>query len=110
MSSEIEKILCAAIWYRDLKLKKIFDCNVLPINCDRGIVFCGFRHPQCMYSMSSMTGLRCCEVKEYKQGFLTNKNRFVNRKDALEIAKNAGQIKDGIDPNKLTRLHSEDLY
>lgn len=82
----IEKILCAAIWYKDIPLKKTFEGNVLPINCDRGIVFCGFRHPHCMYSMCSVTGLRSVTnaadgVGEHVQGFLTNLNRFVDRKE-----------------------------
>lgn len=42
---------------------------------------------------------------EKEQGFLTNLNRFVNRKEGAEIAYKAGQTK-----TLLTRLYSEDLY
>jgi len=102
-----EYILCAAIWYEDLPLKKEFDSNVRPVNCDKGLVFCGFRHPHCMYSMSSVTGLRSVEseVGKYTQGFLTSKNRFVDRKEAALIAFDRGQVKGVFD-----KLLSEYLY
>lgn len=105
-----EYVLCAAIWYKDLVLKKVFDSNVLPVNCDRGLVFCGQRHGQCMYSMCSITGLRSVtpEVGEYVQGFLTSKNRFVDRKEGAKIALASGQVEklDYVDGT----LFSEDLY
>ena len=41
-----------------------------------------------------------------KQGFYTSYGRFVSREEALQIAKDAGQIKE-TDSN---RLFSEDLY
>ncbi len=107
-----ERILCAAIWYKDLVLKKIYESNVLPFNCDRGLVFCGWRHPQCMYTMCSITGLRSVTnasdgVGEYTQGFLTDKNRFVDRIEGLAIAKAANQL---IHTRNISQLHSEDLY
>lgn len=42
-----------------------------------------------------------------KQGFLTNKGRFVNRKEAADIALKAGQIKNLIAP---PNLFTEDLW
>lgn len=39
------------------------------------------------------------------QGFITTKNRFVDRKEAAEIAYSAGQIASPKD-----ELYSEDLY
>jgi hypothetical protein len=99
-------ILCAAIWYKNIPLVKVFD-NVLPVNCDRGIVFCGHRHPHCMYSMVSITGKRSTtpEVGEYVQGFLTSDNRFVDRQEAATIAWDANQI-----DSPRTVLYSEDIY
>ena len=41
-----------------------------------------------------------------KQGFYTSYGRFVNREEALQIAKDAGQIQETDD----NRLFSEDLY
>ena len=101
----MEYILCAAIWYKDIPLVKKFDGNVLPVNCDRGLVFCGWRHPQCIYTKCSITGLKDYESGENVQGFLTSKNRFVDRREAAKIAFEFGQI----DFQK-TELYSEDLY
>ena len=106
----IEKILCAAIWYKEIPIKKNIEHNVRPINIAYGLVFCGLRHPQCMYTMCAVTGLRSVEnaedgVGEEVQGFLTNKNRFVDREEAAKIAFDAGQINQ-----EINRLHSEDLY
>ena len=104
-----EYILCAAIWYKDIPLKKVID-GVLPKNCDRGLVVLGHRHGQCMWTMGSLTGLRSVTnaedgVGEYEQGFLTNTNRFVDREEGGQIAFNSGQTKD-----LRTTLFSEDLY
>ena len=102
----MEYILCAAIWYKEIPLKKQID-GVLPKNCDRGLVVLGLRHGQCMWTMGCLTGLRSVdgEVGEYEQGFLTNKNRFVGREEAAIIAFDAKQIEQ----EKKT-LFSEDLY
>lgn len=104
-----EYILCAAIWYKEIPLKKVID-GVLPKNCDRGLVVLGHRHGQCMWTMGSLTGLRSVTnaedgVGDYEQGFLTNKNRFVDREKGAIIAFDANQI----DEQKQT-LYSEDLY
>jgi hypothetical protein len=42
--------------------------------------------------------------KKVKEGFVTNEDKFVKRKEASKIAKNAGQIKKDI-----KKLHSSDL-
>jgi hypothetical protein len=39
------------------------------------------------------------------QGFLTNTDRFVDRKEAAQIALDSGQIKE-----EVKKLFSEDLY
>ncbi len=101
-----EYILCAAIWYKDIPLKKVIE-GVLPKNCDRGLVILGHRHGQCMWTTGSLTGLRSVtnEVGDYVQGFLTNKNRFVSRQEGAIIAFDANQIK-----KEKETLYSEDLY
>lgn len=106
MTTPTEYILCAAIWYKEIPLKKVIN-GVLPINCDMGLVVTGHRHPHCMWTMSSLTGLRSVtpEVGEYIQGFLTNKNRFVDREEAAIIAFDAKQI-----TKEKQTLFSEDLY
>jgi hypothetical protein len=108
-----EYILCAAIWYKDIPLKKIID-GVLPKNCDKGLVVLGHRHGQCMWTMGSLTGLRSVtngedSVGEYEQGFLTNLNRFVDRQEGYDIAELAGQLNDRSRGGSRT-LYSEDLY
>lgn len=110
--SKPEYILCSAIWYKDIELKQVFDSNVNPVNVERGIVFCGFRHCHCMYTMCSITGLRSVqsEVGEYVQGFLTSKNRFVNREEGMVIATASNQVKETITNIKQRDLFSEDLW
>lgn len=103
-----EYILCAAIWYKDLPVKReIHNDRRLPRNIEQGVVFCGHRHPQCLYHMVAIYGLRQCEAGDEVQGFLTNTNRFVTRTQAAIIAKQAKQI---ISEHKVGELYSEDLY
>jgi hypothetical protein len=105
-----EYILCAAVWYLELPMVKP---NVLdnrgfrPYNVDKGVVFSGWRHGNCIYQMVAITGLRSVpsESGPEIQGFLTNKNRFVDREEAAQIAFDAGQTE-----TLLKRLFSEDLY
>ena len=109
----IEKVICSAIWYKELPLVKpeVLELRGFrPINVDKGIVFCGLRHPHCMYQMIAITGKRSVikEVGEYVQGFLTNKNRFVDRKEGAKIALASGQIEKLNYSSK--DLFSEDLY
>ena len=98
-----EKIICAAVWYKDLPTPVHG-----PVNIDRGIVFSGHRHVHCMHQMVTIFGKRNYEAGEYIEGFLTNKNRFVDRVEGGVIAIESGQV------NKLnyssTKLFSEDLY
>lgn len=103
-----EYILCAAVWYPEIPLKKVIPHNVLPFNCDRGLVFCGWRHGQCIYTAVSITGLRQCESGESIQGFLTNKNKFVTREEAWIIAERENQIIKQSGGHGT--LYSEDLY
>jgi hypothetical protein len=57
--------------------------------------------------MVAMTNKSQSEVGEYIQGFLTNKNRFVDRIEARKIAFEMNQVKETINSKK---LFSEDLY
>lgn len=102
-----EYIICAAIWYRTLPLvyEKFPGTHLRPVNCDRGIVFSAHRHLQCLYQMIALTGRMQHEAGEEIQGFLTNKNRFVDREEGAKIAFTAKQI-----DKPLRQLFSEDLY
>ena len=108
-SENVEYILCAAIWYKDLPTQRL-----LPKNVDKGLVVCGHRHGQCIDTMRSLGTLRSVtfgpdSVGEHEQGFLTNTNRFVDRLEAANIATENGQVeKDLINPN--VGLFSEHLY
>jgi len=105
-----EKILCAAVWYKEIELKKDMPIETyLPKNIDKGIVFCGLWHGQCIYSKCAITGLRDAESGENEQGFLTSKNRFVSREEGLQIALKQNQVID-LKEIRGDRLFSEDLY
>lgn len=110
---ESERIICSAIWYKDLdKMSEKWipqvESFMRPSNIDRGIVICGYRHPSCMYTMIAITGKRSVETEcgKYVQGFLTSKNRFVNREEAAKIFQNNG---GKLNYSKI-ELFSEDLY
>ncbi len=108
-----EYILCAAIWYKELdKMSEKWVPNVegfmRPKNITKGIVICGYRHPSCMYTMIAITGKRSVETEcgDYEQGFLTSKNRFVDREEGAKIhVENGNSLK-----YSTKELYSEDLY
>ncbi len=105
-----EKIICAAVWYKEIPVKKDIPVgSTNPRNCPTGLVFSGHRHGQCIYTKCAVTGLRDCESGENVQGFLTSKNRFVTRREALIIALDQGQVIDLSDVRG-DKLYSEDLY
>ena len=91
-----EDIRCAAIWSKDPSDQRIHQ----PRNIDVGYVICGLRHHNCIMNMKPGW-----EKYDKVQGFLTSKDRFVDRVEAVSIALAAGQI-----PKSVTRLFSEDLY
>lgn len=107
-----EYIICAANYYNDGKVHVH-----QPTNVEIGFVVGGRRHHNCIHTFTLIVGypydengleIRRTEV----QGFLTNTNRFVGRKEAYKIAFEANQI---IGPNKgrsenSIGLTSEDLY
>jgi len=107
-----ERIICSAIWYKELPLEvpEILQKRGFgPYNVDIGIVLCGWRHPNCIAQLKALIGksTTTADVGENIQGFLTNKNRFVDRKEGVKIALESEQIE------KLkygSQLYSEDLY
>jgi len=105
-----ERIICAAVWYKEIPIKKEINFEFTnPKNCKTGLVFSGHRHGHCIFTKCAVTGLRDAESGDNEQGFLTSKNRFVSREEALIIALREDQV---IDINELRgkRLYSEDLY
>jgi hypothetical protein len=111
-----EYIICAANHYNDDK-KHVHS----PKNIEQGFVICGRRHHNCIAIFAQMMGFfenggyteEAMDIHKTEiQGFLTNTDRFVNRKEAYKIAYEANQI---IGPNKgyaenSIGLTSEDLY
>lgn len=107
-----EFILCAANYYNDADVH-----DKQPVNIEVGFVICGRRHYNCNYTFEFTTFYWPSELRNAVrytavQGFLTNTNRFVDRKEAYKIAFGADQI---IGPNKGCPtndigLTSEDLY
>ena len=90
----IEIIICAAI-----KLE------------DTGKIYYGHRHNHCITAMTDNLSwyMNRQEISKLKtiQGFITSNNRFVDRKEAMIIAKENNQI---ISNSNSDKLYSEDLY
>ena len=104
-----EWILCAANHYDDGQVN-IYTC----VNIKTGFVICGRRHHNCISTFAKMVGFPYDKnglalMRTEEQGFITNTNRWVNRLEALEIARLAGQITTG-EGNPRIGLFSEDLY
>ena len=96
-----EYVMCAANYYYDKT------CHPhQPYNIDEGFVICGWRHACCGSSYMA-ANLDANRWDNCIQGFLTNKNRFLTRGEALELVKSNGQLKQGIIGRELT---SEDLW
>lgn len=102
-----ERILCAAIHYDTGR-----EHSFCPTNIETGIVFSGWRHPQCFALLTDYQSNVNYTSPDKKalitQGFLTSENRFVKREEAYEIAKRSNQIKFKKDKNEV--LFSEDIY
>ena len=98
-----ERILCAAIWYKDDSKQH----SGTPKNIHYGYVVCGRRHHNAIGAHYSLTGKATgCDSE---QGFITSLDRFVDRYEALAIARKAGQILDEKEVRG-GQLYSEDLY
>ncbi len=99
--NQIEYILAAAIWFDD-GTENLYQ----PFNIKTDLVLCGWRHGTIFPQIGGLViERRNLGVINEIQGFLTSKNRFVERKEAGEIAFKAGQISEPTD-----FLFSEDLY
>lgn len=97
----MERILCAAIWFKDGN-----KYEHQPKNVDSGFVVCGRRHHNCYFIASVVLAESYSERKgTAEQGFLTSEDRFLDRKESGKIAFDAKQITEPTDC-----LFSEDLY
>ena len=85
-NGEREYVMCAANYYdngMDYKFK--------PYNINKGYVICGWRHANCGESFMTVNP-NAKSWDDCEQGFLTNKNRFLTRSEALELVKTNGQL------------------
>jgi hypothetical protein len=97
-----EQIICAAIWYPKVEPR----ATNRPVNTPGGVVLCGHRHGHIISQVMALTGKKQFEMGESIQGFLTNKNRFLNREEAAKL-----HIENGGKLNYSSKdLFSEDLY
>ena len=111
-----ERILCAAIHFND---GNIYEHQ--PVNIQTGIVVTGRRHHNCYATLAAIgkvlqlekRALRSFErIDRDSQGFITNYDRYVDRKEGWRIAIAANQVVHGAglssDENPI--LISENLY
>lgn len=104
-NGKTEYVMCAANYYDDNE-----DHHFQPYNIDKGFVICGWRHSCAGYSYVAAANLFDEKVSVWDnciQGFLTTKNRFLTRSEALELVKSNRQLKGDIIGGELT---SEDLW
>lgn len=92
---DTEKIICAAVKYKDEIFRGHRHCHAIAAMRDK-----------LSYNMTR----RDMERINEEQGFMTSENRFVDRKEAFEIAVNGGQLKGLKNFEKGQNLYSEDLY
>jgi hypothetical protein len=117
--NEPERVLCAAIYVDTGKAEPPRRSYAYPAT---GLVFAGWRHSDCFTLMNDWANhltekekAAIEAVQEYQlhgrnQGFLTSKGRYVDRREAWEIAFDAGQIPDLRRKGEGPILCSEDLY
>lgn len=95
-----EYLLCAAIHYEDGK-----KYEHQPKNIESGIVVCGRRHHNCYTTLARLLGDRYDIKLTHNQGFVTNRDRYLERKDAAQVAYKCGQIK-----TEQKTIFSEDVW
>lgn len=86
--------------------KEIVICAAL--KADDGSIILGKRHSNCFIT-AKQKGLDVIRDPAM-QGFVTSKNRFVSREEALKIQKAAGVKSNSPDGYRGNKLYSEDLY
>lgn len=99
-NGEVEYVMCAANHYNDEE-----DHMFQPFNIDKGYIVGGWRHPCVGHSFLAATNAPRWD--DCEQGFLTTKNRFLTRAEALVLVKETGQLTKPIQGGVLT---SEDLW
>jgi hypothetical protein len=88
----MEIIICAAIRMSD------------------GYIVRGHRHNNCIRTASEIPKYQGEKWHGDDQGFITSTGRYVDRKEAFEIASKANQLKYDLSRATTKELYSEDLY
>lgn len=79
------------------------------LKCKDGMILTGKNHSRIYVRFKEITG-ECPEIVERGDGFVTTDHRFVDRKEAYEIAVLAGQLRYPEIQHSVEILSSEDLY
>jgi hypothetical protein len=81
----------------------------LPVNINNGFVILGRGHKECDDLAEDLVDFAVIDDIDKVYGFLTTSNRFVDRYEAFQIAKNADQLFSFIDKNQDT-LWAGDIF
>lgn len=84
-------------------------CICAAIQLKNGEVWRGHRHHDCIHA-AHMANVSKGDIAEGTQGFITSLNRFVDRREAKKIQKEAGIPSACPESEHYTELFSEDLY
>jgi hypothetical protein len=116
-NGEAEYVMCAAIlikrWNYFIGTDTV--SNFQPYNVDEeDLCVAGWRHAQCWETVRILSGknqnyfqLSNTGTRMWEDGFLTNKNRFLNREESLQLVVENLQLKNQLIGGFLT---SEDLW
>jgi len=86
-------------------------CICAAIKTTTGFIIRGHRHCDAIRTATGIKALTEFEIKHAEQGFITSKNRFVDRKEGCKLQKDAGiESVDRQHPYLHGELYSEDLY
>lgn len=102
-----EKIVCSAVYYP--KFDKELEHK--PKNIKNWLIVYGPRHSHCFDTLAQILNLETLEHEKLVQGFVTDKQRFVDRYEAWKIAQSSNQLickRDKTEKDWI--LFSEDLY
>ena len=86
-------------------------CICSAIKTTTGFIIRGQRHSDCFRTATGIKALTLFEIDKAEQGFITSKNRFVDRKEGLKLQRQAGiEPFDNNGSYRSDELFSEDLY
>lgn len=101
----MSRIMCAAIHFDDGKKHRY-----QPDNIKTGFVIAGRRHSDVMYTVVLLNQGKRIDVIDETEGFLTTDNKFLNRFESYEVAKDQKQLICDCSNSTGGRLTSDDLW